>query len=189
MKVLTMKKIILPFLFLFSLLGWSQVKMPLPPNVAQFKSFQVTDYNYELFPRDGKYFILSDSCSMDEWQICDSSYFSGVLPGYDNALIGTREIYSLIEYYRKKLNIPKEVNFFNPTFITGEEFFKQMVDKSYFLANNKAFNSRERFHEVLRNPEFTILGYYELVPNRLKLYFGWSLHEVQYNLIDANKFR
>jgi hypothetical protein len=178
-----------PIFLMYSLSFLAQVKMPLPPNVAQFKSFQVTEANYLLFPREGKYYILSDSCSEEGWDTCDSSYFGGVLVGYDNALIATREIYALIEYYRKKLYLPKEVNFFKPVILTGEEFFGQMVDKAYFFANNKAFNSQEQFHQVLRNPTFTIVGYYELVPNRLKLYFGWNLDGVQYNLIDANKFR
>jgi hypothetical protein len=149
----------------------------------------VTDQNYFSFSGEGKYFILSDSCSEEGWDMCDSSYFGGVLVGYDNALIATREIYALIEYYRKKLYLTNEVNFFKPVILTGEEFFGQMVDKNYFISNNKAFNSRERFYQVIRNPTFTIIGYYELVPNRLKLYFGWNLDGIQYNLIDANKFR
>jgi hypothetical protein len=180
---------LLIFSSVFSFTVISQVKMPLPPNVAQFKSFQVTDENSLDNSREGKYFYLTDSCSDAAWAQCDSSFYFRVLPGYDNALIAAREIYNLIEYYRKKLNIPKEINFFNPTMVYGEEFFDQMVNKAFFAANNKAFNSRDEFHRVLRNPTFTMIGYYELVPNRLKLYFGWSLNGVEYNLIDANKFR
>lgn len=184
-----MKKIIITVGLLVSQMGYSQVKIPPPPSPAQFIKYQVNDTNYFDPPREGKYFFLTDACSDEEWAQCDSSYFMGVLVGYDNALIATREIYDLIEYYRKKLNIPKEINFFNPTIIFGEEFFDQMIDKTYFYANNKSFQSREQFYRVIRNPTFTLIGYYELVPNRLKLYFGWNLDGIQYNLIDSNKFK
>jgi hypothetical protein len=184
-----MKKIIITVGLLLSQMGYSQVKIPPPPNSAQFIKYQITDTNSYRPPREGRYFYLTDSCSDGEWVECDSSYFMGVPPGYDNALVATREIYNLIEYYRKKLSIPKEINFFNPTMVHGEEFFDQMVNKAYFYTNNKSFQSREQFHKVLHDPTFAMVGYYELVPNRLKLYFGWSLDGVQYALIDSNKFK
>jgi len=182
-----MKKIVIGVGLILSNMSFSQSHIPKIPNSSQYKPRYVVD-SLDCKIRDvGKWIYKCDSCNLGpEYKDFNDSFYRNAGSTYEETVDVVRELYNIIEFYKVKLNLPKETSYFKPTSIQGYEY-KILMDEAYFNSHNKTIIDKSVHKSIITRAY--VYAIYELIPNRLTIHFVWSMYCTEMLVVDSNQFK
>ncbi len=135
----------------------------------------------------GKWIYKGDSCNLGpEYKDYNNSFYRLAGSSYEETVDVVRELYNIIEFYKVKLNLPKETSYFKPTSIQGNNH-GIMMDEIYFNSHNKTIIDKLVHKNIVTRLD--VYAIYELVPNRLTIHFVWSMYGIKMLVVDSNQFK
>lgn len=182
-----MKKIIVLVGLILSNVGLSQTHIPKIPKSSLYKSRYLQDSTECRITDFGRWIFMCDSCTLyPEYKEFDRAFYRLEAGGYEEAVDVIQELNSIIEFYKVKLDLPNDVSYFNPTEISGENYFI-LMDKDYYTSHNKVFTDKKTYSAVA--PKSVAYARYDLIPNRLTIHFMFSGLASEFIVVDSNQFK